>query len=374
MKAKSIFLNAYLNEVYADNLFNIQSKIKEELGCNFIKPFKFKSRFIRYSFAIKPIIFLIINLWGLLNLFWSCFQFLIYLIKYLSSKKKKIGTNLALEYSGRFRQLLNDVKDIDTNKLEFVSFNKSDDVVSIFQLISIKLLFVSFFQSILAPFWLKSIVDTGYQKILSYSSFKWFMTFNALKDKKFDNIYFANHYDRWAVLFDKLCSKRIILLQHGVLNEKFVPPTKLKNVSVLYSYNDLEKEKFESSILDNFNGEYFYLNRNIDLQPLKGSYKTKVLFISCLPLTFAKEKELLSLFSPDTLVCIKTHPVYQVEPYFDLKREFDIELITEKDFFPDVDFVISYKSTLAFEYELVGKKVIYYEDEDFNNQIQKLVK
>ena len=52
--------------------------------------------------------------------------------------------------------------------------------------------------------------------------------------------------------------------------------------------------------------------------------------------------------------------------YRKIKDQYCFILITE-DIFPDVDIVFSYSSTLAFEYENSGKKVIYYNNIRTNN-------
>lgn len=212
--------------------------------------------------------------------------------------------------------------------------------------------------------------------MLSYSSYNWFITYFSLRHQSFDKIVFVNHYDRWAVLFDNLHSENIILLQHGIISADFAPPTKLKNISELYAYNEEEKDKFLKLVIYNKKCIFKLLKREIKLTSIPAKVNTpQVLLISCLPLTFDDEKKLLINISSKVTIFIKAHPVFSTLPYYELKKQFDFNLIVEKDLFPDVDLVISYNSTLGYEYELAGKKVIYYEKlslDQIKDQINEL--
>ena len=76
-------------------------------------------------------------------------------------------------------------------------------------------------------------------------------------------------------------------------------------------------------------------------------------------------KELQGL---DIELYLKNHPAEVNSKYDSLRNQFNFNFIEGKDTrFPDVDLLISYDSTLAYEYASVGAKVLYYGHFDINN-------
>ena len=89
-----------------------------------------------------------------------------------------------------------------------------------------------------------------------------------------------------------------------------------------------------------------------------------ILIIAYFDLFYEKERKLISLLQNRAVkIYLKNHPLFPASVYSDLKKEYDFILL-DGPIFPKVDYVFSYSSTLALEYENLGAKVILYNNMD----------
>ncbi len=185
------------------------------------------------------------------------------------------------------------------------------------------------------------------------------------KYPELERVIFCN-VDRWSYVCSALQGCEKIFMQHGLLSARVTPLYflyKWQEISLFYGYA-AEQAKILFSLVRRC-GRVEYFKPQLHLQPLRHRDNRKgILLICCSALFLAKEIEIIKQYStdPDVVLYVKPHPVYPDKPYIDLHREYDFILIGEKDYFPDVDQVIAYSSTLAYEYELCGKKVFIHSE------------
>ena len=191
-------------------------------------------------------------------------------------------------------------------------------------------------------------------------------------------MYFANQSDRWALLFDSIPSKMKVMVQHGVAPTEFEVPHKLSHIDVFYSISDQTWEDAYKTIL-NCQPELILMEPTISLTDID-SDKLKILIISLI-MNYDLEKKLIEyLQGKDVEIYVKKHPsLRKDECYTELLKSNNFNYIRD-DIFPKVDFVISYYSTLAYEYITLGIPVyLYNSKEEFSmteveNEIKNLKK
>lgn len=204
-----------------------------------------------------------------------------------------------------------------------------------------------------------------------YTSPSWFLVALGMNNVQGD---FASseHYDRWAVLTDFICKikrKNYILIQHGSLlglktkgYEHFTLPYKLKAVSEIAVFSEIEFELFlehiispdkDRKIIVHFFQQPFFLS----------SINSKKLSILIVGHSLCEREQLklgeqLSKLSDKIVIYYKEHPKARASEK--VKRT-AWNFITDDDFFPDVDIIISYPSTLAYQYQELNKMVFLHE-------------
>lgn len=270
--------------------------------------------------------------------------------------------------------------------LEFPYLMKKNSVskVKIERVLSYKFYVKAFYYSVLSSSYLffKYGLNGGFYSITSYRFFLLYEFLNTLP--KNTNIYFNNQKDRWALLFDSFSCLTKNLIQHGTnivkgnnrLQNKYLSyddecniyyidmPFKLKNINTLYAYSVDEakyillgeQEPSKDLIVK-------IIGYPIILSPVEHcNSHNNLLIIGCYDLHFKEEVQILEIIDYERWrVFLKPHPTMSIKDYKRLLHQYDIHLITG-NYFPDVDLVFSYSSTLAFQYESCGKKVLYYDD------------
>ena len=181
-------------------------------------------------------------------------------------------------------------------------------------------------------------------------------------------IYFANQSDKYASLFDSISTGPKVLLQHGIALNWDVLPCPLEHIDIFYAISSQTWQDAYANILVG-QPELKFFNPTIQLIDYKNKRKS-VLIVSEVTYFEQEVKILKALRGQNVDVYLKRHPGFvQDECYRNLQQEFDFTYITEK-IFPKVDFVISYFSTLAYEYMAYDIPVyIYNTAEDFNVEI-----
>ena len=181
-------------------------------------------------------------------------------------------------------------------------------------------------------------------------------------------VYFANQSDKYAILFDSISTGPKVLLQHGIALNWDVLPCPLEHIDTFYAISSQTWQDAYANILVG-QPELKFFNPTIQLTDYKNNRRS-VLIVSEVTYFEQEVKILKALRGQNVDIYIKRHPGFvQDECYRNLQKEFDFTYITEK-IFPKVDFVISYFSTLAYEYMAHGIPVyIYNTAEEFNVEI-----
>jgi hypothetical protein len=207
----------------------------------------------------------------------------------------------------------------------------------------------------------------------SYTALRWFVV-RAAVSKVSGPFWIAEHFDRWAVLADSVARQRrlgvpagddaprLVLVQHGIVGvpsdtgEIGLPyslPYRLKAVDVLYAYDRSSSTIFRQRILarraaDAVDVRFF--TPNLVLSGGRHPRKFGILFVGH-PVC---ERLHLFLYDrlrhyPDIQVFYKPHPTSAASS--NVKNE-SWEFIADKTWYPNVDLLISYPSTLVTEYAL----------------------
>ena len=177
---------------------------------------------------------------------------------------------------------------------------------------------------------------------------------------------FCNQSDKWALLFDSIPSKSKVLLQHGVVSTWGRTPYCLKNIDVFYSMTRNTWQDAYDAILDCM-PQLVFMEPTIQLFDTP-SDRINVLIVSDI-VQLETEKEILKFLSSyqELNIYLKKHPaLHNDECYKELQHQYQFNYIVDKQF-PKVDFVVSYYSTLAYEYMAHGIPAYIYMDRfDFN--------
>lgn len=374
----SVFKLAMINEIYLDEISVSNIEFQKILGFNFIRSNSLIDRVKKYKIFWRLLLGLVIICWPVINIFLSLALFFKSLLLSITTKSPRdLQRDVFLLFSARLLQL---GKNLGNNvNRTWISFGitgngivDKDKIISIYSLSTIHEVFCAFYLSCISPFIIKGMGKPMFFWVFSYTSFKWFLTFQVLNRLGLKSVCFANHYDRWAVLFDNLDVPEKIMMQHGILSEKVGPPTKLMTVNELYCYNQKEADIFFNSVILT-RCHVNFIKLSLELFDIPGNGGTSVLFLSCLPITFEIERECMEKLQDFNLI-LKPHPVFPIKAFLDLRKDINFNLIEDSTLFPRVDLVVSYKSTLAYEYKSCGIPVIFYEKGDSPESIVKLVR
>lgn len=266
----------------------------------------------------------------------------------------------------------NKSNDNKLNIITLLSYNNkyNNTVISIYEVVSYYDIFKSTLLSIFAFFYFLKSTHHFKWVLQIYTAPSWFLVAIAL-DKIQGKIVSSEHYDRWAVLIDIISGKRqnrYTLVQHGSLKAldssaylAFQIPYKLNHVGKIVVFDEVEYKFFADKILDPNLAEIIeveYSKPKLYLTEVT-SNQLKLLFIGhslC-------EKEQLKICSQinkkinNCTIYYKEHP--KARASLDV-RDFNFNFITDDRFFPVVDIVISYPSTLAYQYEEKGIPVLFH--------------
>ncbi|EAZ1075825.1 hypothetical protein AIY08_11190, partial [Salmonella enterica] len=268
--------------------------------------------------------------------------------------------------------------------LNFVPINNNYDVIdlcgfiSFFDVIKAFLLSIASFVSFFKPSCIKWILHL-------YTAPSWFLVALAMNNVK-GSFASSEHYDRWAVLTDILCRmkrKQYILIQHGSLMglktknfESFNLPYKLRAVSEIAVFNEVEFYLFSDYILSKIKNDGLIIH--YFQQPFfVSSIEKKELSVLIVGHSLCEREqlkigELLATLSDEIVVYYKEHPKARASEKVKMASW---NFITDDNYFPDVDLVISYPSTLALQYQDLNKIVLLHELDNINqDEINEIIK
>lgn len=208
----------------------------------------------------------------------------------------------------------------------------------------------------------------------TYTAFRWFLVRRAV-DRLSGTLVTTEHYDRWAVLVDRAvrdcrrspaCREHLIVVQHGAmgaLNEEkhnreslLNLPTRLRQVDELHSYNSDEAAAFRAIVFAPGKTSHAlkicFFKPAVNLTGEATSDRPRLMFVGH-PLCESFQVEVFKKLTiwKDFEIYYKPHPK---APMSASMAAIEWKIIKEANFFPRVDLLISYPSTLVIEYENVG--------------------
>lgn len=210
----------------------------------------------------------------------------------------------------------------------------------------------------------------------NYPAFEYCLTYRYLrKIPRSTTICFANQVDRWALLFDNAPQDKI-LFQHGIETPDADWPNKLGNIDTVYVLSRNESELLFRAVFSRKPSMVHVMAPTISLTPVdKNKYTILIVGFPGYG-KFDKEKCIIETFDhAPYYVYLKPHPGKEdMTKYQNLTDAHpDTSKLVMEQKFPDVDVVISYRSTLAVEYQAHNKKVLLYNDYSID-QIIELIK
>ena len=209
--------------------------------------------------------------------------------------------------------------------------------------------------------------------IYHYCSFDFFLVYCSLNNLPEDvSIYFSTQIDRWALLFDQSKQINKILVQHGIESPQAFWRYRFSNIQTVYSISENEAQHLIHACFKSYPKNIFYIKPTLMLTRVHSAYGFNVLIISYSMVYLAQEcKLIMELSKLDIGIYLKIHPTLDGSVFSPLRKQCSFEIVEGK-VFPDVNAVISYSSTLAKEYEQMGKIVLYHTEEGVNSVIKKV--
>lgn len=317
-----------------------------------------------------------------------------FLCLFLFGKKNNIYTSRIFVHSHRIETAVEKNIFMESDILlnypySFNEVGRKGTIIEIYNILTIKILFRTLFDSIYVN--ILMFVRFGYNSLFfGLSAFHWFLLFNSLNsiDPSVE-IVMCNQKDRWAILLDMLNTKKKTIVQHGTNILKYLPnnkiksyyvydentklyymnmPYKLKNISHLYAFNELEA-KYILLGEQKSHPTIEYIGYRLKLSDVQCTGKS-ILIIGEYTNYSDIETRLIEYFDNTIYkIFLKSHPLVDPIVYEDLLSRYNFTLLTGK-IYPRVDIVFSYNSTLALEYESFNIPVVYYDYIfDDNNEI-----
>lgn len=225
----------------------------------------------------------------------------------------------------------------------------------------------------------KTVLSLGYDKyLLSLRAYEWCLTDFALRHIPLDvNMTYSSICDRMAILYDKLPHENKTMIQHGTMHfhnmileaSHFVWQEDLgayiwkslykSSPSTVYCYTKDDEIALSRSVIAN---HPVFIHMGYGFKTSFKPEKKSLLIVGHPTLFYENEREILhQLQGLDIIIYLKNHPAESNELYDELRKQFGFTFIEGLNTqLPAVDLLISYESTLAYEYASVGTKVLYY--------------
>lgn len=210
----------------------------------------------------------------------------------------------------------------------------------------------------------------------TFNSFEFFLTYYVLRNiPDTITLCFCNQMDRWAILFDNAHQKSRILFQHGIEMPSANWPIKFEHTDTVYVLSMEESELLFKAAFKVRPKNVFLLKPTIELTKMEGDNNFKVLIVGYPGyLRYEKELAIVKAFAKEgNTVYLKPHPGKEdMTTYLNLEKDYSHCKIILERLFPDVNVVVSYRSTLAVEYEAYNKTVLLYEEYSIEEIIDKI--
>lgn len=368
-----IYYKGLQNEVWIDDKAFYDTNLNNHVSYRVFKPNRVSNKVKKRPKLFKLLFFLATNFWFPINFFIQTKIFIGVLLKFKFFYSTRFKNKKVLIVATR--RALDQIEKIKNQKLipdDFLFFGTCKDIEhpknkGIYHHLNLIDLLKAYFFSV---FLYKKLKIKGIDKMHTIFSQDWLHSYIILnKSEYLEEIWFANHFDRWALLFNHYNCKKKVLIQHGILNEFTNPPNLIDKINYAYLIHKNQKDLFTKSVIkNNFNFET--LNPNLVLTNLANSEKLNVLIIGNIGLYIDYEYALISkLEKSEVNLFLKPHPVLTNENYLKWKEKYSFTLIEDSTFFPKVDLVVSYESTLGLEYSQLKIDVLYYKKYSVENII-----
>lgn len=294
-----------------------------------------------------------------------------------------VGKNLGLCYSGLARQRIKAVKEV-YDKMDYYLYPifvekgwlmEGKEAHNVLEQVSALEVIKAYLWS-----WVCVIAATikthGRYLYRNHLCYEYLLTDYYFKRVPVDSrLYFVNHLDRWAVLFNLAPQNNKILLQHGIETPTADWPVKLTNVHRAYIFSENQKERIKRAVIGH-DADFVVMPHTISLTEMPSAKKKNIVIVA-FPNYLRYEQEefvIKSLASEGWGVFVKIHPgKNDYSKYDDLKRTINpnVEVISTPTF-PKVDMVVSYYSTLGIEYEAYNIPVLYYEEMSIDDIVKEI--
>lgn len=383
---KAIHNNIYIDE-YVNNLFSLKKNYY------IVNPTKFLIYKKKYSSIFHFIYFSFIVFSPLLSVIKITFDFfkavqLKFQCPIIDISSIGFSDNLILYTDEHVKFTIDKInlKNFCIITKPFNKFTLEEDryalVISSLSLVSYTDLMKNYITSLISIF--AVVYNYGYINALySMVSYEWFIMYDIL-DKKYitdsKNVFFSNQKDRWAILYDRKYKNSKVLVQHGTniikefSSEKIRPFFKYLATYNSFAfqmpirYNHIDKlvaftqEEADHIIAGEFNvapKSTELIGYNIIINKIERVDNRKVLLlIGNVNIFYEQEKIIINEIDHKKYkLLIKSHPNSSEEMCKNVYGEDSII-----SFNPDADLVISYASTLAYEYMSLNYKVFIYKD------------
>lgn len=209
----------------------------------------------------------------------------------------------------------------------------------------------------------------------NYASFDFFLACLFFGGMDISNrIVFYSTYDRWAYLFASLSNYKIFV-QHGYIPRTFICKS-IGSVDECYCLSEEQKECCIGLLFNNIPPKQFIIKgfSFSSEEKLISNGKIHVLIIGNHLFQEQQEStiELLNKSNSPVNIYVKPHPLDDINIYLRIVGCYKSFVLLEKGDYPPVDVVISYESTLAFEYMSLGVPALFYDDKNFRKKIELL--
>jgi len=383
VEIKHAFQCAALNQFAFDSLYYDFLGHKLEAFNGIPRPGKWLNKGRGFVKCVAAFSSLVLHLW-------HCFAFIYFFVKAISlsslsnkRKEKELDFDVvALGVCDRSYDVINQAIGRDNNitfltLLNARQFNSKGRSVSVSKILNLHDILHIFLMSCKVHLYLKKC-EGGRLAFQSYAVVDWLAMYYALRKINPTHIVTAEHHDRWAILADFYSGQRSVgseklrftVVQHGLEFEGTYNkmrtlgfsdglPCKIKNLSKIYCYDSEQFSIFVKNIFflypQSQNVDCIYYQFGLILSDVVRAKKS-VLFVGS-PICEDFHIKLYSMLDANMNVeCYyKPHPTSIVNKAI---SKLGWNVIDDKDFFPRVNLVVSYPSTLVDEYRGAGVFVV----------------
>ena len=214
-------------------------------------------------------------------------------------------------------------------------------------------------------------------ELQTYTALRWFLVRTALM-KLHGHFIMTEHYDRWAVLVDgvvaehRRCGRRtqLTLIQHGLIETdsytgldtgfQIALSRRLHEVTSLFTYNRASETVFKAHVLGpQSNSSHLtvaYFTPRLEVSSFPSTHACRILFVGhpvCERLHVHLYNAVVSRFP--VAAYYKPHPAAAMSQEM---ATVGWTVVTQANQFPEIDFLISYPSTLVAEYAALGREAV----------------